>query len=101
MKTKEKPEKLSDLTKTPSGKAGSFKLTDVSGWKTFKPVLDEDKCINCLQCWVYCPHGVIERTSDDQAISIDLQECKGCGICADVCPTDAIEMNKIRGVDDE
>ncbi|WP_456486383.1 4Fe-4S binding protein [Candidatus Alkanophaga liquidiphilum] len=62
-----------------SGKTGS--------WRTFKPVRDENKCVRCMLCYVYCPEVVI-----DKEINIDYDYCKGCGICANECPTDAIRM---------
>jgi pyruvate ferredoxin oxidoreductase delta subunit len=36
---------------------------------------------------MYCPEGAI-----DQNLTIDLNFCKGCGICANECPKKAIEM---------
>jgi len=32
---------------------------------------------------------------------VDSEKCAGCGICVDVCPADAIEVNKQAVVDDE
>ncbi len=60
-------------------------------WRTVKPVIDGDKCIKCILCWLYCPEDTIIRREDD-SVYVDYQYCKGCGICADVCPVDAIKM---------
>jgi len=60
-------------------------------WRALKPVLDKSKCIRCLLCWVYCPEPAINRLEDDH-VEIGYDFCKGCGICANVCPVKAIEM---------
>ncbi|MCK4249128.1 MAG: 4Fe-4S binding protein [Candidatus Omnitrophica bacterium] len=67
------------------------------GWRTFKPVHDKEKCINCLFCWMYCPDSAI-KVEDGKVIGIDLEHCKGCGICAKECPpkVQAITMEKER-----
>lgn len=56
-------------------------------WRTYRPVVDDEECIECGECFSFCPDGVIDRD-----VVIDLTYCKGCGICAEVCPVDAIEM---------
>lgn len=66
----------------------SFKT---GNWRAMKPVLNRDKCIRCLLCWVHCPEPAINRLEDDH-VEIDYDFCKGCGICANVCPVHAIEM---------
>ena len=38
-------------------------------------------------CQMYCPDAAI-----DQDLKVDLNFCKGCGICANECPKKAIEM---------
>jgi pyruvate ferredoxin oxidoreductase delta subunit len=38
---------------------------------------------------LYCPDAVISRTIPP---TIDYEYCKGCGICAEECPTKAIAM---------
>ncbi len=65
-------------------------------WRTVRPVLDRSKCLAvkadrpaCFQCWAFCPEAVIKKEIGSE---IDLEYCKGCGICAEVCPTDAITM---------
>ena len=73
--------------------AGNAEEYDVSGWRASRPVRDDEACIDCLFCWVYCPDNAI-RVKDGSVIGqgFDLVHCKGCGICAAVCPKDCIEM---------
>jgi len=56
------------------------------GWRTFRPVRDKAKCVNCLTCWVFCPDSAILVTVDGKHNDFDLKHCKGCGICAHECP---------------
>lgn len=78
----------------PFGSMGlAGQLTSVnSGFRTFMPTVDHDKCIMCLFCWVYCPEGCIDK--ENGKIEIDPDYCKGCGICANECPKKAITMVK-------
>ncbi len=34
------------------------------------------------------------------AVKIDEDACTGCGICVDVCPVDALELNDVVVVDE-
>jgi len=61
------------------------------GWRTYRPVLDKDKCIHCMICWIYCPDSSIVVEAGKMT-GFDLDHCKGCGICAFECPKKAIEM---------
>ena len=61
-------------------------------WRTFKPVVDHDKCTRCIVCSEYCIEGLIQRRGKEEKIIIDYDYCKGCGICAQECPVGAIEM---------
>ncbi|MDZ4165278.1 MAG: 4Fe-4S binding protein [Smithellaceae bacterium] len=65
-------------------------------WRDLKPVIDHSKCTpsvkgkpSCFLCWLYCPDGVVTMGIP---VEIDLEYCKGCGICAEECPTRAITM---------
>ena len=69
------------------GTSTKFKTGD---WRTLRPIVDENKCTNCLICWIYCPDTAIERA--EKYIEINYDFCKGCGICASECPVHAIEM---------
>ncbi|MGB9638091.1 MAG: 4Fe-4S dicluster domain-containing protein [bacterium] len=60
-------------------------------WRTAKPVINESKCIKCVICWAFCPETAIIRHQDN-SVSIDYEYCKGCGVCANECPTKAIDM---------
>ena len=62
-------------------------------WRTFKPVRDEARCIHCMFCWVYCPDSSI-LVKDGKMTGFDYEHCKGCGICASVCPKKCISMEK-------
>jgi len=58
----------------------------VADWRLIKPVFNKDYCIDCQFCWVYCPDvSIISR--DKKMIGVDMDHCKGCGICVEVCPT--------------
>ncbi len=61
-------------------------------WKTYMPVRDLDKCVTCLTCVMLCPEGAIRWRPELGKIEFDLGFCKGCGICANECPTKAISM---------
>jgi pyruvate ferredoxin oxidoreductase delta subunit len=62
-------------------------------WRAFRPVRDVPRCTNCLTCWVFCPDTSI-LVADEKMTGFDLVHCKGCGICASVCPVDCIEMKE-------
>jgi pyruvate ferredoxin oxidoreductase delta subunit len=61
-------------------------------WKTFSPVRNLEKCTRCLLCAIFCPDGAINYNEKKEDIEFDLDFCKGCGICANECPVEAIEM---------
>ena len=47
--------------------------------------------MNCLLCWVYCPDSAIVLDGTTFA-GFDEDVCKGCEICAAICPVGAVEM---------
>jgi pyruvate ferredoxin oxidoreductase delta subunit len=65
-------------------------------WRVERPVIDMSRCIpaktgkpTCHLCWLLCPDNVISKEIEP---AIDLEYCKGCGICAQECPVQAISM---------
>ena len=76
-------------TLTEPGSSLKYKTGD---WRAFKPVVDKEKCVNCLICWIYCPDSAIIR--QEKWVEINYDYCKGCGICAHECPKQAIKMEE-------
>ena len=82
--------------KTSHSKSGPGDAGKTGSWRILRPVLDPATCIPgkrgapaCYICWLYCPDGVISRGIPPK---IDYDYCKGCGICAEECPTKSITM---------
>ena len=84
---------------TEAGNAASY---ETGSWRTFRPVKDDEKCTHCLRCWIFCPDSAI-IVEDGEVVGIDLEHCKGCGICEQVCPPKihAIEMVKESEFEDK
>jgi len=70
---------------------GTSSRYETGGWRSNRPVLDSKKCINCFFCFIYCPDSSIV-VEEGKMTGFHLQHCKGCGICAQECPKDAINM---------
>jgi len=64
--------------------------SDVGDWRYRSPEVEKSKCSHCGQCYLYCPTGCIEDKGP--YFEANLAFCKGCGICAKVCPIEAIKM---------
>jgi len=64
-------------------------------WRTYKPVWHEDKCIQCLACWSYCPDCSIRLDDKGKVAGVDYDYCKGCGICARECPDKASAIDMV------
>lgn len=73
--------------------AGTSKDFMTGEWRTQTPVLDTEKCTQCLLCTPVCPDSCIP-VKDMKREDFDLEHCKGCGICAKACPFGAISMRE-------
>ena len=74
------------LSRPIAGVAGKTGL-----WRNMKPIVNNEKCTKCYQCEIFCPAISIAVDFNAGAL-MDYDYCKGCGICAEVCPTGAITM---------
>ncbi len=74
---------------------GSSREYKTGAWGSgVKPVHIPDNCINCLFCYNFCPDQCWQ-VKDGKIEKVDLEYCKGCGVCANECPVPkkAIEMS--------
>jgi pyruvate ferredoxin oxidoreductase delta subunit len=80
----------------PAGTANEFKTGD---WRSRKPIWHAEKCIQCLQCWIHCPDtSITVDKATSKMTGFDYDHCKGCGICAQICP---VKPNKAITMENE
>ena len=83
---------------TPGGaifEGGTSQVVETGDWRTMKPVLDMEKCKQCLLCVPVCPDSAIP-VKDKKRGNFDYNHCKGCGICVNACHAGAIKMEGVR-----
>ena len=49
-------------------------------------------CFGCDNCYGVCPDNAVVKLGAPGTYEIDLDFCKGCGVCAQECPCGAISM---------
>ena len=49
-------------------------------------------CFECDNCFGLCPDNAVIKLGPGKRFQIDLDFCKGCGICAQECPSGSIVM---------
>ena len=67
-----------------SGNARNFKTGD---WRSAKPIY------LCGLCFPVCPDDSIPVNKEQKREDFNYDYCKGCGVCAKVCPFGAIVMS--------
>jgi pyruvate ferredoxin oxidoreductase delta subunit len=55
-------------------------------WRSFRPIWNKEKCIQCNQCWYICPDFAVLTDKDSKVTGFNYDFCKGCGLCAKICP---------------
>ena len=73
--------------------SGTSRYYKTGGWRVDTPILDLEKCVNCLRCYLLCPDSSIQL-EDGKVTAINYDYCKGCGVCSNACGTGAIIMKK-------
>jgi Pyruvate/2-oxoacid:ferredoxin oxidoreductase delta subunit len=67
-------------------------------WDRERAMQEAERCVSCgtcnlcLQCVSYCPDASIWPDRENTTVAVDLDHCKGCGICAYECPRGVITM---------
>lgn len=65
------------------------------GWKPWFPVIDFDRCTNCMQCLSFCLFDVYAVDEKDMIKVQNQSKCKtDCPACSRVCPEVAILFPK-------
>ncbi len=71
-------------------------MKDDSGWPSWYPVIDYQRCTACGQCADFCLFGVYEKT-DSLVKVVNPKGCKNnCPACARICPSTAIIFPKYK-----
>ncbi len=73
-----------------AGNAAAYKTGE---WRSQRPKWNKERCIKCGICYIFCPEGCISQ-EEEGFFEGDPYYCKGCGICAKECWTQAITMNE-------
>jgi 2-oxoacid:acceptor oxidoreductase delta subunit (pyruvate/2-ketoisovalerate family) len=50
------------------------------------------ECISCDNCFAFCPDNAVIKLGPEKAYAVDLDYCKGCGLCVEECPTGSMTM---------
>lgn len=52
-------------------------------------------CVGCDRCYLYCPElSMMPPTADRDNYQADVDYCKGCAVCAAVCPRGIMSMRE-------
>jgi NAD-dependent dihydropyrimidine dehydrogenase PreA subunit len=67
------------------------------GWKPWFPLIDYDRCTNCMQCLSFCLFGVYGADAEGHIQVQNQDNCKtNCPACSRVCPEAAIMFPKYK-----
>ncbi|NQT94362.1 MAG: 4Fe-4S binding protein [Lentisphaerae bacterium] len=67
-------------------------------WRAFRPIWIKENCIHCRFCWLYCPDRAINIEADKMT-GFNYEYCKGCGICAQICPAKPKAIGMMTEID--
>lgn len=80
--------------------ANEFVASKTGVWRDVRPDVNLEECVFCGTCRKHCPADVVtvEKEGANKGVHFDWDYCKGCGICANVCPKKCISMIPEEGV---
>lgn len=70
---------------------GTTRDVKMTGWRIYRPLFEQKDCIGCQACHRSCPDGAVYQI-EKRKFDSDMDACKGCGVCANLCPVDDIDM---------
>ena len=62
-----------------------------SNWRIVRPVIDHEKCTRCFTCYIACPDSCWSFNEQEEKMEWNWKFCKGCQICINECPADALK----------
>jgi len=84
-----------------SGLAAKAEAKQEGTWDRERTLREAGRCLSCgtcnlcLQCISFCPDASVRLDERETSVVVDLEHCKGCGICAYECPRGVITMEEI------
>lgn len=85
---------VAQVVESVRAQVGAVQPTD---WKPWFPVIDYDRCTNCMQCLSFCLFGVYGVDSERRIQAQNHDNCKtNCPACSRVCPEAAIMFPKYK-----
>lgn len=73
--------------------AGNAAARRTGSWRVERPEIDRARCNACGLCFVRCPDGAMALDDEGYPI-VDYDHCKGCLVCAQICPLDAVSRRR-------
>jgi Pyruvate/2-oxoacid:ferredoxin oxidoreductase delta subunit len=85
------------IAETAEGVRAETGAANHGDWKPWFPVIDYDRCTNCMQCLSFCLFGVYGVDEQNRIQAQNHDNCKtNCPACSRVCPEAAIMFPKYK-----
>lgn len=84
----------------PAGRTASFAEV-VNGFTSAEALAEARRCFvcgtcnECHNCYYFCPDVAIHKRRGELGFDIDSDHCKGCGVCVEECPRDAMVLVEV------